>query len=102
VDAILGGAGLTGLFDAISTADLVERTKPDPAPYLLAAELLGIPPPECIAIEDSINGLKAAMGAGMHVIQLRATDTAAPPLPGVAAIIESLRDFPLHLLSSRT
>jgi HAD superfamily hydrolase (TIGR01509 family) len=102
VDAILGGAGLAGMFDALSTADMVERTKPHPAPYLLAAELLGLPPHQCIAIEDSVAGLTAAMAAGMHVVQLRATETAAPPLRGVDLTIESLRDFPLHLLAPGT
>jgi HAD superfamily hydrolase (TIGR01509 family) len=99
-DAILGGAGLAGLFDAVSTADMVERTKPDPAPYLLAAKLLGVPPGRCIAVEDSTSGLTSAMRAGMHVVQLRATSTAAPPVVGVAMVIDSLRDFPSQLLGA--
>jgi beta-phosphoglucomutase-like phosphatase (HAD superfamily) len=89
------------MFDALSTADMVERTKPDPAPYVLAAKLLGVPPEECIAVEDSASGLRSAMSAGMHVLQLRATSTAAPPMHGVAAIIDSLSAFPLHLFADR-
>ena len=42
VEPILEGAGLTGMFDAMSTADMVERTKPAPTPYVHAAELLGL------------------------------------------------------------
>jgi HAD superfamily hydrolase (TIGR01509 family) len=98
VDAILGGAGLSGLFDAISAADEAPATKPDPAPYALAAKKLGFKPEECIAIEDSTNGLTSALGSGACVIQLRATMTAAPPMPGVARIIESLGEFPLEWL----
>jgi HAD superfamily hydrolase (TIGR01509 family) len=98
VDAILESAGLTGLFDALSTADMVDRTKPDPAPYLLAAKLLGVPPEDCIAVEDSTSGLTSAMAAEMYVIQLRATSTAAPPMTGVAGVIESLTNFPSDLL----
>jgi HAD superfamily hydrolase (TIGR01509 family) len=98
-DAILGGAGLDGVFDALSTADMVERTKPDPAPYVLAAEKLGVPPRACIAVEDSVSGLTSAMRASMHVIQLRATATAAAPVQGVARVIGSLADFPLGLLA---
>jgi HAD superfamily hydrolase (TIGR01509 family) len=101
VDAILPSAGLEGLFDVLSTCDMVTKTKPQPEPYLLAAEKLGVPPAECVAIEDSTNGLTSALGAGMHVIQLRATSTAAPPMPGVARIITSLREFPLDLVSLR-
>lgn len=99
VDAILEGAGLTGLFDALSTADMVEHTKPDPAPYFLAADKLGFPPQQCIAIEDSQNGLASALAAGCYVIQLRATETAAAPHPDAARIIHSLDDFPSDLLS---
>jgi HAD superfamily hydrolase (TIGR01509 family) len=101
-DAILGGAGLAGLFDAVSTADMVDHTKPDPAPYLLAAKLLGVAPEQCVAVEDSAHGLTSALSAGMHVIQLRATATAAPLMPGVARTIDSLADFPIDLVAPRT
>ncbi len=97
-DAILGGAGLAGLFDAVSTADMVERTKPNPAPYLLAARKLGLAPEQCIAVEDSISGVTSAMRAGTHVMQLRATATAAQPVDGVARVLTSLAEFPLGLL----
>ena len=98
-DAILGGAGLAGLFDAVSTADMVERTKPDPAPYLLAARKLGLAPEQCIAVEDSVSGVTSAMRAGTHVMQLRATATAAKPVDGVARVLASLAEFPLELLA---
>jgi len=99
VEAILPSAGLEGLFDALSTADMVERTKPDPAPYILAAEKLGFGPEQCVAIEDSRNGLASAMSAGCHTTQLRATETAAAPMEGVALVIHSLGEFPLDLAS---
>jgi HAD superfamily hydrolase (TIGR01509 family) len=98
VEVILPAAGLDGLFDVLSTCDMVTKTKPQPEPYLLAAEKLGVPPAECVVIEDSTNGLTSALSAGMHVVQLRATRTAAAPMPGVARIITSLREFPLELV----
>lgn len=98
VDAILPAAGLNGIFDAISAAEMVEHTKPDPAPYALAAQKLGLQPRECIAIEDSVNGITSALRAGTYVVQLRATETAAPPMPGVGQIIASLDEFPMELL----
>ncbi len=98
VEAILPSAGLVGLFDALSTADMVSATKPDPAPYLLAASKLGVPPDQCVAVEDSVNGLKSALASGAHVIQVRATSTAAAPYAGVARVINSLREFPLELV----
>jgi pseudouridine-5'-monophosphatase len=100
VDAILPSAGLDGLFDVISTSDLVPATKPDPAPYVLAADMLGVPPAECIAIEDSVNGVTSALRAGTYVVQVRATATAAAPVPGVARVITNLAEFPLELLAS--
>lgn len=98
VDAVLGSAGLAGMFDAISSADMVERTKPDPAPYALAASKLGFTASECVAVEDSGSGAASALAAGAYVIQLRATATAAPPVDGVAQIIHSLDEFPLELV----
>jgi HAD superfamily hydrolase (TIGR01509 family) len=98
VEPILEGAGLTGLFDVLSTADMVERTKPDPAPYVHAAKLLGFAPAECVAIEDSRNGLESALGAGCWTVQLRATETAAAPHLDARLLIHSLAEFPLGVL----
>jgi len=98
VEAVLGGAGLAGMFDALSTADMVERTKPDPAPYALAASKLGLEASACVAVEDSVSGTTSALAAGCHVVQLRATATAAPPVAGVAHVIHALEAFPLELV----
>lgn len=51
-------------FDTIVTGDRVPRPKPDPAAYVTAAEALGVDPADCIAIEDSQNGLAAAVASG--------------------------------------
>ncbi len=96
--AILGSAGIAADFDAIVAADDVERTKPDPHPYERAASLLGFAPQQCVVVEDSVSGLTSALASGAHVIQLRATGTSAPPMPGVARVITSLDEFPLELL----
>ncbi|HWC20559.1 MAG TPA: HAD-IA family hydrolase [Terriglobales bacterium] len=58
--------------DAI-TAELVERGKPDPEPYLKGASLLGFPPAECLVIEDTAAGIAAAKAAGMQAIGLTTT-----------------------------
>ncbi|MDD7886205.1 HAD family phosphatase [Flavivirga sp. 57AJ16] len=55
-------------FDCICSADLVENAKPFPDVYLLSSKLLKIPVEDCIAIEDSITGLKAAKRANMSTI----------------------------------
>lgn len=50
------------------SADEVERGKPDPQGYLLAAKKLAVAPEDCIAFEDSPIGVQAALAAGMRVI----------------------------------
>jgi len=99
IDAILAAAGIARDFDVIVAGDDVTRTKPDPAPYLQAARALGVAPGACVVVEDSVNGLTSALAAGAHVIQLRATATAAEPMPGVARVIASLAEFPLELVA---
>ncbi|GAA4501326.1 HAD family hydrolase [Gluconacetobacter tumulicola] len=60
--------GLLTRFDAIVTRDDVTRGKPNPEPYLTAAEKIGIAPEACLALEDSHNGARAAHAAGIPVI----------------------------------
>jgi sugar-phosphatase len=55
------------------TAELVERGKPDPEPYLKGAALLGFPPADCLVIEDTAAGITSAKAAGMQVIGLTTT-----------------------------
>lgn len=52
-------------FDAFSTAEICEKVKPAPDLFLKAAELLGCRPEECLAVEDSGNGLLSARRAHM-------------------------------------
>lgn len=61
----LGNAGILERFDVIVTLSDVQNPKPDPEPYLLAAERLGIEPASCVVVEDSPNGLRAGVAAGM-------------------------------------
>ena len=51
----------------ILTRDVVKEGKPDPEIYLMAADKLGLESRECIVIEDSVNGIRAGLRAGMHV-----------------------------------
>ena len=55
-------------FTAVVTGDMVTHGKPHPEPYLKAAELLGVDPAQCIAIEDSPTGVASAEAAGARVI----------------------------------
>jgi beta-phosphoglucomutase len=84
----LAGGKLNGLFQSIVTSDDVAKTKPDPATYAKAAEGMGVSPSDCLAIDDSPNGVSSAKKAGMKVL-------------GITAIHDdsSLRDADWHLRS---
>ncbi|MFG1946518.1 HAD family hydrolase [Nonomuraea sp. NPDC048826] len=66
-DAVLKIVG-RDRFDTVVTADDVARTKPDPEPYLTAADRLGVEPVRCVVLEDSPNGVAAATAAGCAVV----------------------------------
>ncbi len=61
--------GLADLFDgAVFSADAVEHGKPAPDLFLLAAERMGVRAATCTVVEDSVNGVRAGLAAGMRVI----------------------------------
>lgn len=71
VKEILTEVGVAPYLDLIVSGESCERSKPDPAIYLKTAQLLGVAPEECIAIEDSTVGITAAHRAGVKVVALR-------------------------------
>jgi HAD superfamily hydrolase (TIGR01509 family) len=91
VDVALRVAGLEGAFDAIVTADDVTNAKPAPDVYLRACELLGVPPSEALALEDTAPGIAAAKAAGLTCIavpQFAETDVSAAD-----RVVSSLEDL---------
>lgn len=60
--------GLADFFPVVVTADDVTRSKPAPDLFLLAAQLMGVPPEDCLVIEDSLLGIEAADAIGMDSI----------------------------------
>ena len=68
LDATLRAAGLDNLFEVTVAGDEVEHGKPAPDLFLTAAERLGVPPEECVAVEDSPSGVESALAAGMKVV----------------------------------
>lgn len=69
-DLHLGTAGLVDMFETIVTRDDVVNPKPHPEPYLTAARRLGVDPAECLALEDSFSGVRAAHAAGMQTVMV--------------------------------
>lgn len=67
--ARLNSAGLP-IPKVLVTSELVERGKPSPDGFILAAKLLSAKPSDCIVFEDSLSGIQAALAAEMQVIQV--------------------------------
>lgn len=78
VEFILNEAGLAEHFTVVVDGHQVERPKPAPDIYLLAAHLLGKNPAECIVFEDSETGVRAARAAGARVVAVATTETSFP------------------------
>lgn len=83
-------------FSLIISGDDIDKRKPDPAPFLTAAERLGVRPHDCLAVEDSVSGCKAAKAAGMRLVVVRSP--ASNALYGYDAIIDDFTEFPLEML----
>lgn len=89
----LRNADILDVFSFIVGGDQVERSKPHPDIYLKAAEKLGANPRNCLAFEDSENGVKSAFAAGLTVVQVPDLVAPSPSLEHLGHIIvDSLLD----------
>lgn len=99
--------GLSHIFtaDNVITIDFVKKGKPAPDTFLLAAQVMGFKPEDCIVIEDSIAGLQAAIAAGMEPICFAGslmyrdnqTHLAAVKALGVTKIFKSMAELKAYL-----
>jgi beta-phosphoglucomutase len=98
IELMLRGAGLLDAFRFIVSSGDTEHTKPAPDPYLRAAELHGVPPAACIAIEDSHWGLQSAHAAGMRTIAITHTYS-RESLTEADAVVDSLDEITVELVN---
>lgn len=85
MDAVLDRLGLTrDSFDAVLSAEPLSHGKPHPAIYLEAAKALGLAPTQCLAIEDSVNGMVSAKAARMFCFAVPEEQHRADPRFGLA------------------
>ncbi len=95
IDAVVDGSGLRDHFDVIHSAEKEPFGKPHPGVYLATASELGVEPARCLAIEDSLNGVKAAKAAGMFCIAIPGTEDQRSGLAAEADLtIASLNELP--------
>ena len=93
MEAVLKVTALS--FSVTVCGEDVRRGKPDPEPYLLAADRLGVPAAGCVVLEDSPTGIAAARAAGCPVIAVPSVP--APPGPGLVTV-GSLEEVGFDLL----
>src|SRR5690348_2945366 len=85
------GRTLLSIFDANLSGRDVPRGKPDPAIFLLAAEALGVPPSQCLVVEDAPAGIEAARAGGMAALGIaRLGDEALLRAAGADLVVTNL------------
>ena len=84
-------------FGAVVTGDEVTHGKPHPEPYLTAASRLGVDAGDCVAIEDSVTGLRSAEAAGAATVAVPHL-VPIPPRPG-RVIVPSLTELDVDSLA---
>lgn len=96
-DVMHAEIGLTEYFEFVVAREDCGKTKPNPEPYLLALERLGMKAENCVAVEDSERGLGAARAAGLRCLVIPNEFTrgcsfpgATAILPGAAAVLEAV------------
>ena len=91
--------GMVPYFTSMTFGDEIERAKPEPDIFLLAAEKLGADPARCFVVEDSANGIRAGHAAGMRVIMV--PDLIAPKKEITSlceVVLSNLDDVPGYIL----
>lgn len=95
VEDSLRQAGVLDYFDIVIGGNDVEKRKPDPECYFLAAKKLGLDAKECVVVEDSIHGVEAGKRAGMFTIAVPNGYIEKGDFSKADLIVKSLKDIPI-------
>ncbi|MGB0888739.1 MAG: HAD family hydrolase [Solirubrobacterales bacterium] len=102
IDLVIDLAGIADAFEVTVSSEEVGRGKPSPDVFLAAAEQLGANPGHCVVIEDSGNGIRAAVAAEMRVIAV--PNREFPPAPDAIdlahAVVDSVTDITNQLIET--
>ena len=88
---------LKGYFDLVEYGEKLTHNKPDPEIYTTVAQRLGLKPTECVVLEDSVNGIRAAESAKMETWAIKPRkyvidqSQADAILPDMAAVLTKLK-----------
>jgi HAD superfamily hydrolase (TIGR01509 family) len=102
IELVLERSDLSSCFSVMVSSEEVERGKPAPDVYLAVARALRVEPTDCVAVEDSTNGIKSAVAAGMRTIAVpnREFRPADDVLAAAAIVVPSLADATPELVAS--
>lgn len=98
VDKVLDFFQLQAFFTHRIGGDEVSKSKPEPEIFLNAARQSGSAPDNCLVIEDSANGVKAAKRAGMHCIGYANAGTGRQDLSGADIVVSDMRHITPELI----
>jgi HAD superfamily hydrolase (TIGR01509 family) len=99
VERVLQISGLQTYFQAVVYRDLVPNPKPAPDVYQLAAQMINLSPERCLAVEDSLIGMQAAVAAGTRCVVVPQESLRQLDFTGAYARYDSLNDVRLALES---
>lgn len=100
VDKVLAHFNLGAFFNYRIGGNEVSLSKPNPEIFIKAAKLSGTKPSECLVIEDSANGVKAAKSAGMFCIAYANPGTGSQDLSYADAVISHLLEIDLQMIQN--
>jgi len=97
---LLEKLGIEDLFTLVVGKEDYTYRKPDPEPYQVTAQKLGIAPKDCLVIEDSEVGLKSAVAAGMQCIVIYNDHTKEHNFSGAVRVVSSAAELDLNEILS--
>ncbi len=91
---IIKRVGIEKLLDAVVDGYQIENSKPDPEVFLLAAKKVGIPPANCLVVEDAVTGIESARRAGMKALGIGTKER----LPNADIVVPDLSSISIRQL----
>ena len=91
MNAVLDGFGIRKYFTSVLSGGELPESKPHPAIYLISAQRLGVKPEDCMVVEDTTNGIRAAKAAGMYCVAYRNPNSGEQDLSLADEIVDDFR-----------
>ena len=102
IDIVMNKFGIVDRFEGYASGQDVQRAKPNPDIFLLAAEKLGLDPADCLVIEDAKHGVEAAKAAGMICIGYRNPSSGNQDLSSADLITDDINELNIEVFNKLT